>query len=46
MRPEIIMRDLKLRRPIYEKTAYYGHFSCGLEDSDFAWDLPKKLFFN
>jgi len=41
LRPGCIMRDLKLRRPIYEKTAYFGHF--GRNDPDFTWETPKKL---
>jgi len=43
MRPGIIMRDLKLRRPIYKKTASFGHF--GRSDPDFEWEIPKKLEF-
>jgi len=43
LRPGIIIRDLKLRRPIYEKTAYHGHF--GRNDPDFLWEFPKKLAF-
>jgi len=41
LRPGIIMRDLNLRRPIYSKTASYGHF--GRDDPDFTWEVPKKL---
>jgi len=41
LRPGIIMRDLKLRRPIYHKTASFGHF--GRNDPDFEWEKPKKL---
>jgi len=41
LRPGIIMRDLKLRRPIYHKTASFGHF--GRDDPDFEWEKPKKL---
>jgi S-adenosylmethionine synthetase len=41
LRPGCIIRDLKLRRPIYEKTAYFGHF--GRNDPDFTWEQPKKL---
>jgi len=41
LRPGCIMRDLKLKRPIYEKTAYFGHF--GRNDPDFTWEIPKKL---
>jgi len=41
LRPGIIMRDLKLRRPIYQKTAYFGHF--GRDDPDFTWETPKPI---
>jgi S-adenosylmethionine synthetase len=41
LRPGCIIRDLKLKRPIYEKTAYFGHF--GRNDPDFLWEQPKKL---
>jgi len=41
LRPGIIMRDLNLRRPIYLKTACFGHF--GRDDPDFTWEVPKKL---
>jgi len=41
LRPGVIQRDLKLKRPIYEKTAYFGHF--GRNDPDFTWEQPKKL---
>jgi S-adenosylmethionine synthetase len=41
LRPGCLQRDLKLRRPIYEKTAYWGHF--GRDDPDFTWEQPKKL---
>lgn len=43
LRPGIIMRDLNLLRPIYEKTAYHGHF--GRNDPDFTWETPKTLNF-
>jgi len=43
LRPGCIMRDLKLRRPIYFKTARFGHF--GRNDPDFTWEQPKKLEF-
>jgi len=36
LRPAAIIRDLDLRRPIYKKTASYGHF--GREDEDFTWE--------
>jgi S-adenosylmethionine synthetase len=41
LRPGCLMRDLKLTRPIYSKTACYGHF--GRDDADFTWETPKKL---
>jgi S-adenosylmethionine synthetase len=43
LRPGVLIRDLKLKRPIYKKTAAYGHF--GREDPDFTWETPKKLQF-
>jgi len=43
LRPGVLVRDLKLKRPIYEKTAYFGHF--GREDPDFTWETPKPLKF-
>ena len=43
LRPGMIIRDLKLRRPIYRKTAAFGHF--GREDPDFEWEKPKTLTF-
>lgn len=36
LRPGAIIRDLKLRRPIYRQTAAYGHF--GRDDIDFPWE--------
>lgn len=43
LRPGVIRRELKLARPIYEKTAYHGHF--GRDDPDFTWEKPKTLHF-
>jgi len=40
MRPGIIIRDLDLLRPIYRKTACYGHF--GREDPDFIWERTDR----
>ena len=40
LRPAAILRDLDLRRPIYAKTAAYGHF--GREDADFTWERTDK----
>mmetsp|Transcript_45819 Transcript_45819/g.115385 ORF Transcript_45819/g.115385 Transcript_45819/m.115385 type:complete len:390 (-) Transcript_45819:46-1215(-) len=41
LRPGCIIRDLKLKRPVFEKTAYHGHF--GRNDPDFTWEHPKEL---
>ena len=41
LRPGAIIRDLDLRRPIYEKTAAYGHF--GREDPDFTWEKTDRI---
>lgn len=40
LRPGAIIRDLDLRRPIFEKTAAYGHF--GRKDSDFTWEATNR----
>jgi S-adenosylmethionine synthetase len=40
LRPAAILRDLDLRRPIYAKTAAYGHF--GRDDRDFTWERTDK----
>ena len=40
LRPGAIIRDLDLRRPIYEKTAAYGHF--GRKDPDFTWEAVNR----
>jgi len=39
-RPGSIIKELDLKRPIYRKTAKYGHF--GRTDPDFTWEQPKK----
>ena len=41
LRPGAIIRDLRLRRPIYQKTAAYGHF--GREDPDFTWESTDRV---
>ena len=38
--PRAIIKKLDLLRPIYRKTAAYGHF--GREDKDFAWERTDK----
>jgi S-adenosylmethionine synthetase len=40
LRPGAILRDLDLRRPIYTKTASYGHF--GRDDKDFTWERTDR----
>jgi len=41
MRPRAIIEHLKLLRPIYRKTACYGHF--GRDDPDFMWEKTDKV---
>jgi S-adenosylmethionine synthetase len=40
LRPGAIVRDLDLRRPIYAKTAAYGHFG---RVGDFPWEQTTKV---
>jgi S-adenosylmethionine synthetase len=40
MRPGSFREELKLHRPIYQKTAAYGHF--GRDDHDFTWERTDK----
>jgi S-adenosylmethionine synthetase len=40
LRPGAFREYLKLHRPIYQKTAAYGHF--GREDADFTWERTDK----
>jgi S-adenosylmethionine synthetase len=40
LRPAAILRDLELQRPIFTKTAAYGHF--GRDDHDFTWERTDK----
>jgi S-adenosylmethionine synthetase len=40
LRPGAILRDLDLRRPIYSKTAAYGHF--GRDGDDFSWERTDR----
>jgi S-adenosylmethionine synthetase len=39
-RPGALIRELGLLRPIYQKTAAYGHF--GRNDPDFAWERTNR----
>ena len=41
LRPAAILRDLDLKRPIYRKTAAYGHF--GRQNPDFTWETLSRL---
>jgi S-adenosylmethionine synthetase len=41
LRPGAIVRDLDLRRPIFQKTAAYGHF--GRTDHDFTWERTDRV---
>ncbi|KAM5142435.1 S-adenosylmethionine synthase [Mantella aurantiaca] len=41
LRPGVIVRDLDLKKPIYQNTACYGHFGR----DDFPWEVPKELAF-
>jgi S-adenosylmethionine synthetase len=41
LRPAAIIRDLDLLRPIYARTAAYGHF--GREEADFSWERLDRV---
>jgi len=41
LRPGAIIRDLDLRRPIYQQVASYGHF--GRDDLDLTWERTDKV---
>jgi S-adenosylmethionine synthetase len=41
LRPRAIIRELDLLRPIYAKTATYGHFGRELED--FTWEKTNRV---
>ncbi|XP_046884737.1 S-adenosylmethionine synthase isoform X1 [Hypomesus transpacificus] len=41
LRPGVIVRELNLKRPIYQSTASYGHFGR----PEFTWEVPKELEF-
>jgi S-adenosylmethionine synthetase len=40
LRPGAFREELRLHRPIYQKTAAYGHF--GRDDHDFTWERTDK----
>ncbi len=44
LRPGNLIKELQLRRPIFSKTAAYGHF--GRNDPDFTWETPKIIHFD
>jgi S-adenosylmethionine synthetase len=41
LRPAAIIRDLDLRRPIFKRTAAYGHF--GRSEKEFTWEAVSRL---
>ena len=41
LRPGAIIAELDLLRPIFSKTAAYGHF--GRDDADFTWEKTDKV---
>jgi len=41
LRPAAIIEELDLRRPIYQKTAAYGHF--GREEPEFTWEKTNRI---
>jgi len=41
LRPAAILRDLDLRRPVYKKTAAYGHFGRG--EKEFTWEATPRV---
>ncbi|MXW76492.1 MAG: methionine adenosyltransferase [Acidimicrobiaceae bacterium] len=43
LRPAAILRDLDLRRPIYQKTASYGHFGRSSEGGLFPWEETNRV---
>ena len=43
-RPYNMIEELNLKRPIFKKTARFGHF--GRNDPDFTWETPKELKLN
>jgi len=45
LRPGCIIRDLQLKRPIYFRTAAYGHFGRP-DEKDFTWEQAKPLKFD
>ncbi len=43
LRPAAILRDLDLRRPIYQQTAAYGHFGRSDDGDGFTWERTDRV---
>ena len=43
LRPAAILRDLDLRRPIYQQTAAYGHFGRSPDGGGFTWERLDRV---
>jgi S-adenosylmethionine synthetase len=43
LRPGAILRDLDLRKPIYKKTAAYGHFGRTGAPGEFPWENLDRV---
>jgi S-adenosylmethionine synthetase len=43
LRPAAILRDLDLRRPIFQPTAAYGHFGRDASDDFFTWERTDRV---
>ena len=41
LRPRAIIENLKLQRPIFKRTAVYGHF--GREEDGFTWEITDRV---
>ena len=41
LRPAAIIRDLDLRRPVFQPTAAYGHF--GRSGDGFTWEMTNRV---
>ena len=42
-KPAEIIKDLKLLRPIYEKTSAYGHFGRARDLNSFTWERTDRI---
>ena len=43
LRPAAILRDLDLRRPIFQPTAAYGHFGRESSEDLFTWERTDRI---